>query len=94
MPDIGDWTDCSDGRISFRLKGMIQKGGTGNKKIKIGEGDLFDIESYSPDGLVVIRVENNNNDDDLKVACRKYKGDIPLVGTLLYEREPNRRRSA
>lgn len=79
VPDIGDWTDCSDGRISFRLKGMILKGGTGNKKLKIGEGDLFDIDSYHPDGLVVIRVEKNNNDDDLKLACRKYNGDIPLV---------------
>ena len=54
VPDIGDWTDCSDGRISFRLKGMILKGGTGNKKLKIGEGDLFDIDSYQPDGLIVM----------------------------------------
>ena len=79
VPDIGDWTDCSDGRISFRLKGMILKGGTGNKKLKIGEGDLFDIDSYQPDGLVVIRVETNNSDDDLKLACRNYKGNTPLV---------------
>ena len=76
VPDIGDWTDCSDGRISFRLKGMIQKGGTGNKKIKIGEGDLFDIESYSPDGLVVIR---GNDQKDLKDACRDYKGEATFV---------------
>ena len=79
VPDIGDWTDCSDGRISFRLKGMILKGGTGNKKIKIGEGDLFDIDSYQPDGLVVIRVETDNNDDDLKLACHNYQGEVPLV---------------
>lgn len=79
VPDIGDWTDCSDGRISFRLKGMILKGGTGNRKIKIGEGDLFDIESYSPDGLLVIRVETNNNADDLNLACRNYHGEVPLV---------------
>ena len=78
VPDIGDWTDCSDGRISFRLKGMIQKGGTGNKKIKIGEGDLFDIESYSPDGLLVVRVETKD-DNDLKNACHNYKGDVPFV---------------
>lgn len=78
VPDIGDWTDCSDGRISFRLKGMILKGGTGNKKFKIGEGDLFDIDSYQPDGLIVIRVDTND-DDELKNACHNYKGDIPLV---------------
>ncbi len=76
VPDIGDWTDCSDGRISFRLKGMILKGGTGNKKIKIGEGDLFDVDSYSPDGLAVIR---GNEQNDLKDACRDYKGKVPLV---------------
>ena len=78
VPDIGDWTDCSDGRISFQLKGMILKGGTGNKKIKIGEGDLFDIESYNPDGLLVIRFESKD-DDDLKNACHNYKGTIPFV---------------
>lgn len=78
VSDIGDWTDCSDGRISFRLKGMIMKGGTGNRKIKIGEGDLFDIEAegYTPDRLVVIR---SNDQTDLKAACRAYKGDVPLV---------------
>lgn len=77
VPDIGDWTDCSDGRISFRLKGMIQKGGTGNKKIKIGEGDLFDIDSYNPDGLLVIRADTNDN--DLKNRCRDYQGKVPLL---------------
>lgn len=78
VSDIGDWTDCSDGRISFRLKGMIMKGGTGNRKIKIGEGDIFDIEAegYTPNGLVVIR---GNNQTDLKSACRAYKGDVQLV---------------
>ncbi len=78
VSDIGDWTDCSDGRISFRLKGMIQEGGTGNRKIKIGEGDIFDVgaEGYTPNGLVVIR---GYNQTDLKAACRAYKGDVPLV---------------
>lgn len=78
VSDIGDWTDCSDGRISFRLKGMIMKGGTGNRKIKIGEGDIFDIEAegYTPNGLVVIR---GYNQTDLKSACHTYKGDVPLV---------------
>ena len=78
VPDIGGWTDCSDGRFSFQLRGMIMTG-TENKKIKIGEGDLFDIESYAPDGLVVVRVETNNNDDDLKLACHNYHGEVPLV---------------
>ena len=78
VSDIGDWTDCSDGRISFRLKGMIMIGGTGNRKIKIGEGDIFDIEAegYTPEGLVVIR---GYNQTELKDACRAYKGDVQLV---------------
>lgn len=77
VPDIGGWTDCSDGRFSFQLRGMILIG-TENKKIKIGEGDLFDIESYAPNGLVVIRVETKD-EDDLKNACHNYKGKVPLV---------------
>ena len=84
VSDIGDWTDCSDGRISFRLKGMILKGGTGNKKIKIGEGDIFDteVESYSPDGLSVIWDKHQNDTEGhnpQKNACKEYKGDIPLI---------------
>jgi len=86
VPDIGDWTDCSDGRISFRLKGMILKGGTGNRKIKIGEGNLFDIDSYQPDGIIVNSYEpdgliviRGNEQNDLKDACRDYKGKVPLV---------------
>ena len=77
VSDIGDWTDCSDGRISFRLKGMIQMGGTGNKKIKIGEGDLFDTESYGSNGLVVVSYAS---DKDLKRECKKHdKEKVPLA---------------
>ncbi len=86
VPDIGDWTDCSDGRISFRLKGMILMGGTGNRKIKIGEGNLFDIDSYQPDGQIVnsykpdgLVVIRGNEQNDLKDACRDYKGNVPFV---------------
>lgn len=79
VPDIGDWTDCSDGRISFRLKGMILEGGTGNKRIKIGEGNLFDIEGYQPKGIVVVR---GKQQDYLKDGCREFRrthNGIPLV---------------
>lgn len=84
VSDIGDWTDCSDGRISFRLKGMIQKGGTGTKKIRLGEGDLFDTESYGADGLVVLRTD----DDDLGRACKAYNGEPPLVQHV-FKKEPS-----
>ena len=77
VSDIGDWTDCSNGRISFRLKGMIIKGGTGNKKIKLGEGDLFDIDSYEVKGLVVLRSENEKKLDQI---CKSHdQSSIPLV---------------
>ncbi len=73
--DVVAWTACSDGKIAFQLKGMILIG-TSNKKIKIGEGNIFDIKGYDPDGIVVIR---DNKHNDLKEACHNYKGNIPLV---------------
>ena len=76
VPDIGDWTDCSDGRISFRLKGMILQGGTGNKKIRIGEGDIFDVDAYKTDGIVII---HGKEQVDLKSNCHDYQGTVPLV---------------
>lgn len=85
VSDIGDWTDCSDGRISFRLKGMIIKGGTGNKKIKFGEGDLFDVESYEAKGLVVLRSEF---DEDLGKAC-KSRAKVPLMQHV-FKKEPTK----
>ena len=88
VSDIGDWTDCSDGRISFRLKVMIEMGGTGNRKIKLGEGNLFDCESYGADGLVVLRVPTDN---DLSKACKAYNGEQPLVQHV-FKKEPSRER--
>ena len=87
VPDIGDWTDCSDGRISFRLKGMIQKGGTGNKKITIGEGDIFDIgtDEYSPSGLAIIYEKGL---EDLRAMCKAYDGNIPLVKRYFAKEAP------
>ncbi len=87
VPDIGDWTDCSDGRISFRLKGMIQKGGTGNKKIMIGEGDIFDIgaSEYNPDGIAIIYEKGQV---DLKDMCKAFDGGIPLVERYFAKENP------
>lgn len=75
VPDVEAWTDCSDGRFAFQLKGMVMIG-TGNKNIKIGEGDIFDIEGYNPDGIVVLRKESQQ---DLADACKAYDGSLPLV---------------
>ena len=76
VPDWDAWTDCSDGRISFKLLGMILLGGTGNRKIKIGEGNIFDIDGYKPDGLGILRYKGQN---DLLNACKRYSGSVPLV---------------
>lgn len=84
--DIGDWTQCSDGRISFRLKGMIVRGGTGNKQIKIGEGDIFDLDGYNPDCIIVIR---GNRQKDLKDLCEEYHGAIPLCERILQKEDLN-----
>lgn len=76
VPDWDAWTDCSDGRISFKLLGMILLGGTGNKKIKIGEGNIFDVDGYKPDGLGILRYKGQK---DLLDACKRYSGNVPLV---------------
>lgn len=77
VPDVEAWTDCSDGRFAFQLKGMLL---TSNykqqKKLKIGEGNIFDTQAYQADGVVVIYDKNSRN---LSQMCKEYKGDIPLV---------------
>lgn len=86
VQDIGDWTECSDGRISFRLRGMIVRGGTGNERVKIGEGNLFDTEGYTTDGITIIR---GNNQKDLKNLCRQYNGKVPLFEKVLLRNQLN-----
>ncbi len=75
VPDVQAWTDCSDGRFAFLLKGMVLIA-TGNRKVKIGEGDVFDIEGYNPDGIVVMYCDNQL---DMANACKEYKGTVPLI---------------
>lgn len=53
VPDVEAWTDCSDGRFAFQLRGMLLIN-IGHKKIQLGEGDVFDIDAYAADGLVVL----------------------------------------
>lgn len=73
--DVGAWTACSDGRFAFVRKGMLQIN-TSNKKIKIGEGDIFDVDGYNPDCILVLRKESQK---DLADACKAYDGTLPLV---------------
>lgn len=76
VQDIGAWTECSDGKISFRLNGMILIGGTGHKEIQLGQGNIFDIEGYNPDGIIII---HDSNQKELKILCKEYHGAVPLI---------------
>lgn len=79
--DVGAWTACSDGRFAFIQKGILLIN-TGSKKIKIGEGDIFDTDSYNPEGLIVIwdKKQNDSKDNNpQKKACENYKGSLPLI---------------
>lgn len=84
VPDVNAWTACRDGRFAFQLRGMILIG-TQDKKIRLGEGDLFDVESYDAKGLVVLRSEF---DEDLGKAC-KSRATVPLVQHV-FKKEPTK----
>ena len=75
VPDVGAWTDCSDGRFAFQLRGMVPIA-TVNKKIKLGEGNIFDVSGYQPDGIVVMRQASQQGLTD---SCKSYAGAMPLV---------------
>lgn len=75
VPDVEAWTDCSDGRFAFQLKGMVPIA-TVNKKIKLGEGNIFDVSGYQPDGIVVMRQDSQQ---DLTDSCKSYASSTPLV---------------
>lgn len=68
VPDVEAWTDCSDGRFAFQLKGMILTS-TGQKNLKLGEGNLFDVCSYDADALVVIQ---RSEQSEISSACKGF----------------------
>ena len=84
IEDLDAWTGCSDeGKIAFMLKGMVQKKVPGYKKVRIGEGDIFDIEHYAPECLVVI---HDKKHQDLCNKCADYKNDnIELHECIIIE---------
>lgn len=74
VENLEAWTECSDGKIAFMLKGMIQRWIL-NTAIYIGEGDLFDIdtdEQYHPDSIVLL---HDNNSKSLRDSCSEYQKD-------------------
>lgn len=75
VPDVEAWTDCSDGRFAFQLRGMVQTS-TRDKKIKLGEGNLFDVDGYKPDGIVVMCQAGQQG---LLADCKSYNGSALLV---------------
>lgn len=80
VPDVDAWTDCSDGRIAFLQKGLIVKG-TGCKNLKFGEGNIFDIEGYNPDGLVVIRKKETDKkvESEWNASCKSTKVKLKIA---------------
>ncbi|MBR5653869.1 MAG: hypothetical protein IKX22_07280 [Prevotella sp.] len=73
IENIGAWTGCAnDGKIAFMLKGMILKRVYEHELVWIGEGDIFDIEHYNPDSLVII---HDNKHAELNGSCAGYKKD-------------------
>ena len=75
VPDVNAWTDCSDGRFAFQLKGMILIDTT-DKNIKLGEGSVFDVDGYSPDGIVVLRTQEET---DMSDSAKVIDNMIPVV---------------
>ena len=84
VENLDAWTECSDGKIAFMLKGMIQRW-IPNTAIYIGEGDLFDVdtdehktdehkidEQYRPDVIVLL---HDNNSKSLRDSCSEYQKD-------------------
>lgn len=80
VQDLDAWTGCSDdGRIAFMLKGMVQKRVPGYRgRVWIGEGDIFDIDDFRPDCLVIV---HDGKQSELKENCRNYQN----VQTPLFE---------
>lgn len=75
VPDVEAWTDCSDGRFAFQLKGMVITG-TKLRKISRGEGDIFDTDSYHPDGLVIV---HHKRQTYLRERCRELGSTLPIA---------------
>lgn len=81
VPDSEAWTDCSDGRFAFQLKGMILTG-TANKKVSLGEGNIFDVQGYNATGLAVIR---RADEQYIKEECKKIEGQIHVSQHIFRE---------
>ena len=78
VPDVEAWTDCSDGRFAFQLKGMLLIP-TRNKQIMLGEGNIFDTDSYQADGIAVLM---NRSEQQMADACKRYEGKAHIVTHL------------
>lgn len=90
VEDVIAWTDCSDGRFSFMMKGMILIN-TNHKRVKFGEGDVFDTSGYEADGIIVIaREEHKDVVDGMKkhtstpIAKHIFKNDNQ-TGTAIHD---------
>lgn len=84
VKDLDMWTGCSeDGKIAFMLKGLVQKK-VPNSKVWIGEGDVFDVESYKPDCVAVIHDRRNKGLND---GRSEYIADHDNMYEAVFEEE-------
>jgi len=83
VPDVGDWTACQgDDRFAFQSREMVLIE-SGHNKLSYGLGNIFDINGYHPNGIIVIR---HSDEEDIEKACKEYSGKIPLFCHVLINR--------
>jgi hypothetical protein len=80
VDNIDAWTECANGKIAFMLKGMIQKK-VPRTKVWVGEGDVFDIDHYNPDYIIILHDDKNK---DLHDSCERNK-DLGCLHVELFD---------
>ena len=75
VESFSSWTGCENGKLAFRLKGIVQKQlpktEDRSRKVYIGEGDLFDTEDYNPEFILLIHDEDSEQLNNLKDDYKK-----------------------
>ena len=90
IEDLDAWTGCrDDGKVAFLLRGMVQKRVPDTKtKVWIGEGDIFDIEGYSPDRPDCLVVVHDGRHEEFDKRCSDYQNEqIPLYVTNIGDKD-------
>lgn len=90
IEDLDAWTGCrNDGKVAFLLKGMVEKVVPDTKwKVWIGEGDIFDIEGYSPHRPDCLVIVHDGQHKEFGEMCDEHRnGEIPLSLTNIGDKD-------